>query len=406
MLEDGLNTLRTTWHVLLSTSVVVLLFACSLQVPEDLQEQRLQVQRLLNVDWHAYEKYVEERTQPQAEELYRELRAECSQSFSALIGFIDNRDVFLSELTSEIEPTRLFISNTPLDDVQRFHLNDSAVLERLPLWRDAQVILPRVESLREMLGKMRGHFSQNIIIKDVEWSLSVEEGAPSTIIPSAATYINVTVVAQTDGQGKTSMWRSSVVCDLISVEKTAFSDWLQGNKDVAKLYAIETGSFSLLPSISGVGNALRDVPIGQLEDDLAKEIERAGPVHKSVSILGADIPGILLVLAAPLALAGLSYYFMRFAVYVQGLAQKDAEGLCGFAWLPLMPAGMRDASVVLLVLPLVAVVVMLVQTARFGLVPGYQWAVSVGMIVLIIGCGWRSLRALSVLRHRAVESAP
>ena len=75
--------------------------------------------------------------------------------------------------------------------------------------------------------------------------------------------------------------------------------------------------------------------LADLLASINEELRKRNPENKSVSLLGAEIPGNLLVYATPFILLALSYYFLFHLTHLQRFVRENRALFEQFAWLPL-----------------------------------------------------------------------
>ena len=151
--------------------------------------------------------------------------------------------------------------------------------------------------------------------------------------------------------------------------------------------------------------------------DLTEEIASAGPEKQSATILGTQVPGLLIVVASPLTLLVLSYYFANHTGHLVRLVKADREEFRGFAWMPLsiqynipflprgklkdgfkIPAWALETVISAVILPLASLAALYAQLTQFGgigLWPSLVISTAVAGIALL---GIRTVRNINTIR--------
>ena len=165
------------------------------------------------------------------------------------------------------------------------------------------------------------------------------------------------------------------------------------------------GEIKFLSELDNLPVGFTETKLGLLSAQLRDQIEAGGPDQRTITILGTEVPGRLLVLAAPLVLAGLAYYFKSHLSHLKELAGKQSGEMYGFAWLPINQAKWEvpfTKGTVLLhkaeliatvaILPISALIIMLYKLSSFG-------TVSVGIVFIALAtCVFSACVAAAALK--------
>ena len=165
---------------------------------------------------------------------------------------------------------------------------------------------------------------------------------------------------------------------VVEVPRTSFLWWL-AEVDLGSAVKVANDRVTFAPLLSDVPHGFRETKLGTLSERLAKEIAAAGPEEHTATILGTRVPGLLVVVAAPLALMALTYYFANHTVHVSRLAERHANEIRDCAWLPITMMDWRIPGLVqpipghrvellasAAVLPLAALFTLYVKLQSFG----------------------------------------
>lgn len=176
---------------------------------------------------------------------------------------------------------------------------------------------------------------------------------------------------------------------------------------------IDGNDIRFLPDVAPLPKGFTEEPLGTLSLRLADEIRAAGPEQHTLAILGTEVPGRLLVLAAPLVLMALLYYFKGHLSHLTRMSEHHATDMVGFSWLPINASSwqlpgtqlnwsgyLAEIVATLAILPVGALLVMYFRLRDFG-------TVSIGTS-LVIGCvcslalviSWMSLSEVRTILQR------
>ncbi len=120
------------------------------------------------------------------------------------------------------------------------------------------------------------------------------------------------------------------------LDGSAFIDWVNSVGDMGEVVSV---TFAGLAFADGaywkVSPEQRGQTLEQLQANLTADISAADPRRQRVSILGAQVPGVLVVVASPLVLLMLSYSLAMHTMHLRRFVADNVDELEKFAWLPL-----------------------------------------------------------------------
>jgi hypothetical protein len=129
--------------------------------------------------------------------------------------------------------------------------------------------------------------------------------------------------------------------------------------------------------------------------------------------LGATVPGVLIVFVSPLVLLALAYYFAVHTVQLKRIADKEAEDVLSFAWLPLVQdrywaigelhlnAASVETCLSAAALPTISLAILFVQLFQFGGIGFWTAAVIVLSAFGVLALGVISIGNLRGVYERA-----
>jgi hypothetical protein len=184
------------------------------------------------------------------------------------------------------------------------------------------------------------------------------------------------------------------------VQNTSFQHWLAQKPEAEKFVVLVSSGLKWLPTLDDISREMTDRRLGDVYGALSDELRKGSPESKSVSLLGAEIPGILLVYAAPLTLAALSYYFFFHLTHLSRFARERRLELQRFAWLPLSMeiAWAWEAWISLGALPLLALAVLSLQLFRFHFLQFVPGLFIVLAMILLSMLARQSIQQIETIR--------
>lgn len=198
---------------------------------------------------------------------------------------------------------------------------------------------------------------------------------------------------------------------------SSFISWLKLEQIGPELLTVTpAGQIQFAPGLAEAPNGIRESPLGELSMRLHDEIARSGQASQTVSILGTTVPGSLVLIAAPLILLSLAYYFMNHISRLARLINDDRSLFDQFAWLPLnlrcrvtrplggvhhlvIHGGVLELLMSGIVLPVAAIGMLYFKLSMFGNL-GVAWRdFMIAAVLGIVIFGVLSLSALSTMKE-------
>ena len=335
MIEDALKSTRNLHRLILAVSLVTLVFSLSLNSEETKRAQKAAIDALRQVNFLAYETWLSAKLQLRIDEA---LGPAIAPIESALEGV--DLVLLLDEISKVLrEPAhvgRLLTEDLVLSNASAATLSQFEALNDLQLARDVQITVP---DLAPLVPKLLDFFeTRGTTVWRIENAMVTTEFSESigtSFVPldrlTAMLYFELVDSASVAGA---PVFQGRFDTTVVEVPDTSFLSWL-AEAELGSAVDIVDGRVKFAPLLSGASYSFREEKLGTLSLRLAEEIAAAGPEKHTATILGTQVPGLLVVLAAPLTLMVLTYYFVSHTTHVSRLVERHAKEIRGFAWLPI-----------------------------------------------------------------------
>ncbi|MDZ7710864.1 MAG: hypothetical protein U5K36_13010 [Roseovarius sp.] len=108
------------------------------------------------------------------------------------------------------------------------------------------------------------------------------------------------------------------------------------------MFEIDSDQILFGPGLADLPSGERETSLGVIATGLSRDIAQLGPDKQTATFLGTSVPGRLVLIAAPIVLIALQYYFANYTRHLVRLAERNIDMFRQFAWLPLR---FEDSSV-------------------------------------------------------------
>ena len=406
MVEDALKLTRTLHRLIIAVSGITLVFAFSISLPEEKVRQRAEIDALLSADFTAYREFVDaqvakavaERLTPVAEEVERIL----AESDAMVINDFELVDRF----RQPVHVGQVLIEDLVLADIGAATLNQMDALNGLDLDRDVQVVLPRADIATEIALFFESE-PGNRRVSGIGIGLDAPDWTAQSFLAEtddAIAVINFELPA-TINPGATPIFQALFECDVIELKNTSFLAWLKTHPEMGPLVAIDNGQIHFGAGLADLPSGARETSLGDIATELSKDIAQLGPDQQTATFLGTSVPGRLVLIAAPILLIALQYYFANHTRHLVRLAPHNTEAFRQFAWLPLsLERGMSrnwgtEAGATVIAAPLFALGIMLYRLSVYGSIPLMATLLSVAAGFATLLLGMISLRNIEEIRE-------
>ena len=334
MIEDALKSTRNLNRLILVVSLVTLIFALSLKIEETKRIQKAAVDALLEVDFLAYETWLSAKLQPAIDKALGQDRALVEAALKDVMVF--RLDEILRVLSEPVHVGKLLTEELVLTSLSDATLEQLDDLNGLSLAKDVQIAVPELEPLLpELLSFFGTHETAGRRIEDANVTTNSFNFTATSFVPlerlTAVLYFELVDSVRVVGS---PVFQGRFDATVHDVPGTSFLSWL-AEADLGSVVEIAEGRVIFAPLLSDTPYGFRHEKLETLSQRLAQDIASAGPEGRTATILGTQVPGLLVVLAAPLTLMALTYYFVSHTIHVSRLAKRHADEIRGFAWLPI-----------------------------------------------------------------------
>ena len=348
MIEDALKATRTLHRLIMAVSLTTLVFALSLSLPKEKVAQRDAIDALINSDFLAYDQIVAKQVKTFREENLVPFGTTLNKKVNSTPGLTSDLYGLGEVYSKQLHIGKLLTKNLVLANISSATLSQLNSLDTFQIIsRDVQVVVPRIKELTEKVeaflsdNSVFGYKLGNIRVNGKEHNSTtdfVEEQKFTTdsFLPGADTnFLLEFDLVNMAGNGLDRTFSEHLTADYVTLPKSSFVQWLANNEDMVGVVSIDDSQVVFAPSLENAPKGIREEKLGSLLQRLTNEIESERLEGQSVTILGTQVPGLLIIVAAPLTLLALSYYFTNHTGHLAQLIEKDAKAFKGFAWMPL-----------------------------------------------------------------------
>jgi len=423
MIEDALKSTRTLHRLIMTVSLVTIVFALSISLPEDKAAQKQIIDDLIATDFASYKVFVdakvEEQRQADLVPLSQTFRAELESKGHLIFG-LNN---LAEELGKPIHIGRLLTEDLLFAEISSASLTAMNALNGLSLGADVQILIPRTEELLTEIDAFLSEHPQagrrvdTIRITLGDFDFTAESFLPGEEV-TVGIYFELLDAVRTGGA---PTFNANFVADISEIAETAFLTWLQTQGLNEALVKIDGDEVIFASGLQGVPQGFATEKLGVLSLRLADEIARSSPASQSVSILGTNIPGALAIFASPIILFALAYYFAAHTGHLTRIVGKDRDSFEAFSWLPIsiqakwtfktshrltfiLPFGVLECLSSAVILPLGSMGLLYYRLQSFGNLTTVQvlWLVGAGLGIIIFGL----LTCRNIMMVRSILAEP
>lgn len=405
MIEDALKSTRNLHRLILAVSLVTLVFSLSLRPPDQQRKQKAIIDALIDIDFSSYDVWLKPKLdeaiaswlEPATEPVVKSLES-------------GNYPVFLREdivdaLRTPAHIGKLLIEELILKDVSTASLTQLNALNGFALAANVQITVPRVEGVvTELTAFLEDNPGAGKRIANAQVTISPYDSVGESFLPGkTVTGTLYFELVDAVAVGSAPVFQVTFDADIIEIPHTSFLAWLE-QAELSPIVEIRAEKVIFAGSLAEAPRGFFQEKLGTLSLRLADEIKSAGPEKRTASILGTQVPGLLIVLAAPLTLMALMYYLVSHTAHLARLARRHSSEMAGFAWLPItmtewpIPGTTRyirgnifELLMSLAVLPIVSLTVMYWKLDVFGGISLPTKLLIAGSILWIL-VFWRSVR--------------
>lgn len=337
LVEDALKSTRNLHRLIMAVSLVTLVFAFSLSLPSEQTDQRATLDDLIKADFMAYDAFVADKVDNFRLETLVPIGADVSEQLENSGHLVFNLEDIGEALAAPLHVGKLLIPELALSEMTNSTLNALDSLNGLSLSSDVQVIVPDTEGVtNEIEAFLNENETTGRRIDEIVLSIDDFTFAGESFLPDSATTIGMYFeLVETVRTAGAPVFSANFPARIETLPKTSFIDWLENSKELSHVVTIDDGYIFFAPQLKDAPTGFREEKIGLLHQRLSTEIAAAGPERRSATMLGAQIPGLLVVIASPLVLIVLTYYFNNHTRHLRRLVKSNVVAFQNFAWMPL-----------------------------------------------------------------------
>lgn len=407
MVEDALKLTRTLHRLIIAVSGITLVFAFSISLPVDKVRQRAEVEALLSADFQSYRDFVDAEVAKVIEEPLQSVADDFERIIARSDAMVLNDFELTNHFRKPVHVGRVLVEDLVLADMSASTLTQLDALNGLSLESDVQVVLPRADIAHEIAQFFESAPGARRVT-DIGLGIDGPEWTAESFLPDTDTAIAVLAfeLPASVNPGATPVFQAQFECDVVVLEGTSFLGWLQDNPHLGQLVEVANGRVHFGSDLADLPTGARENSLGEIATELSREIAQLGPDQQTATFLGTAVPGRLVLIAAPLVIIALQYYFCSHTRHLVRLSGQDKKTFSQFAWLPLiigedLPQTWKaESAATIIAAPLIALGVLLYRLSAFGDISFRTalWAAAAGFATLLLGMS--SLEHIGTVREQ------
>lgn len=337
MIEDALKSTRTLHRLIMTVALITIIFSMSISLPEGKTAQKSIIDGLIGIKFSQYETFVAEKVAEKTVTTLQPIGTKLTQVLEAGGHLVFDIDKIGEELSKPIHIGKILTKDSLLNEITNASIIRLNALNGLSLNQDLQVLVPRTDELTNVIQTFltqnpgTGKRIDTIQISTDEFDFYAESFLPGSDV-DVGIYFELLDAVNVSGAPTFS---ANFMADIETIPSTSFLDWLRSIQMDQKLAVIEGSEVKFGPSFDTAPTGYKSEKLGVLSLKLAEEIAKSSPANQSVSILGTNVPGSLVIFASPITLFFLAYYFFNHTSHLVRMSRIDAKQFEQFAWLPL-----------------------------------------------------------------------
>lgn len=424
MIEDALKSARNLHRLIIAVSLITLVFSLSLNLPPDKIRLKEAIDRLIDTDFLEYDTFVQDKVNVYAAQNLTPIAQKANESLEALNLQIFHLHHIGEALGTPLHVGKILTKELVFADITAASLVQLDAMNGLDLGRDIQVLKPKTQDLMEALEP---HLLENgqgtkrletLRVGIDEFDFTAQSFVPgSTAMAGMYFELHEGVL-----HAAAPTFNASFNTEVETLPDTSFLYWVKNVLKSSDVVAVENNRLVFLPELTNIPRGFREEKLGTLSLRLADEIKSTGPEELSATILGTEVPGLLIVIASPTILFFLSYYFMQHTAHLRGLVIDDLNAFRHFAWLPLalgrvqtiqsgkshtgfQQAWQVETVATSIILPVLALLILYVQLDQFGTLKNLHTFLIAGASFSVILMGATTLRHIDGIRLELTHSS-
>lgn len=373
MLEDALKLTRNIHRLIISLTGIIFVFALSISIPEEKLRQLSAFEKLITTDFTIYSEFVDGRVADFIGENPATLADDIERVISSSDVMLINSFELSNKFREPIHIGRVAVEDTFLSDMRNAKLSSIEALNVLDLHRNAEVIFPK----SSLLEKIEYFFEDKDGLKrlsDININInSITANTNSSVFSEKHFTFELSFQLFSTAHNRSPLnFKESIEYNVIEIPDTSFLYWLENHEAMESIIEVHGDQIRTGSDLTDLPFGERETPLSEMVNQLTRQIAQLGPDQQTATFLGTTVPGRLVLIAAPIVMIALQYYFTQHTKHLAQMASEYRNEFREFAWLPLK--GYRDHSRIwwvepaatVILLPLFSLFALLFQLKKFG----------------------------------------
>ncbi|MEM9604038.1 MAG: hypothetical protein AAGA11_14320 [Pseudomonadota bacterium] len=341
MIEDALKSTRTLHRLIMTVSLVTIVFALSVERPADTARQQALVNGLIGLDLSPYDAFVAEKVESAREAVLQPIADQIAKHFDEQAHLVFGLDTLAAAFAEPIHVGKVLVADTVLSEVDNASVISLNALNGLSLTANAQVLVPRVDGLLDEIDAfIRDNPGAGRRVAGIDLALTDFSFVAESFLPGESVTVGLHFeLLDAVRVGGVPVFSASFEADIIELENSDFVTWVRSQSFDDTVVTVRGDELVFAPTLADDGGVLRTDKLGVLSQRLADNLAASSPTARSVSILGTTIPGSLAIFASPLILLSLCSYFCAHTRHLTRIVDQEPALFTTFAWLPLSLRG-------------------------------------------------------------------
>jgi len=376
----------------MTISFITLVFSLSLNSPPDKKKQLELIENIISYDFSKYEAFVERIVEHESKKYLPVISQAMQEKLDAEKLLIFGLHHIYKAFSKPAHIGKILTKDLVLVKPSDSTINQFEALNGLDLTQNVQFVIPQSPEISEEIifflsgiKDQAGRRVDNVSIAVSENSFVAQSFLPNTDT-SISLYFEVPENIRTGGS---PVFNADFPAKIVSIPDSSFIAWLTERDHSTDIFTIDNKELIWLPELDILPNGFKEQKLGLLAKELAQEIKQASPEHKNISILGASIPGILFIYAAPSLLLAFFYYLKNHSSHLINLVRdpENTEYFEQFSWMPLSMNKYWGLDFFLsnCIFPIASLITLSVQLNQFG--SQSFWSVTVLSVSCLL-CIW------------------
>ena len=158
MVEDALKSTRTLHRLIMTVSLVTLVFALSVSLPEDKIKLKAAIDGLLEIDFLAYDSFVDEQVKAAVETELQPISSGAAKRFADGKFLVFGLDYLAGTLLKPLHVGKLLPKQLLLAEMSNATLSKLRAINGLSLGKNVQIVIPETDGL---LTEIESYLKEN-----------------------------------------------------------------------------------------------------------------------------------------------------------------------------------------------------------------------------------------------------